>query len=174
VPLGVRECPLCGHIFEAAQDQGTEPLERFVMTEIDLLGRSSFRWVDLFGDDAALIANGFTAWAGAFFLDGRWHAVGGAKGTGARLLSVGERIVCLAAADDWLNEHESDESAPKSRRWLDQAPTEKQLALLPDEYRQDLSLTRYEASALLTFRFNRSHIRRLVLGADEAATARAA
>ena len=50
------------------------------MTEIDLLKRSSFRWVDLFGDDAALVANGFNAWGGVFFLNGRWHAVGGAQG----------------------------------------------------------------------------------------------
>jgi DNA repair protein RadD len=172
VPLGARECPLCGHIFESAS--GGAPLDHFVMTEIDLLSRSSFRWVDLFGDDGALVANGFNAWAGVFFLSGRWHAVGGAKDNSPRLLAIGERIVCLAAADDWLNEHESDESAHKSRRWLDQPPTEKQLALLSPEDRQDLSLTRYEASALLTFRFNRGRIRRLIFDAGGAAMERAA
>jgi DNA repair protein RadD len=87
------------------------------MTEIDLLSRSSFRWVDLFGDDGALVANGFTAWGGVFFLAGRGHAVGGAKDNSPRLLAIGERTVCLAAADDWLNEHETDESAHKSRRF---------------------------------------------------------
>ena len=50
------------------------------MTEIDLLKRSSFQWCDLFGDDAALIANGFNAWGGVFFLNGRWYAVGGGTG----------------------------------------------------------------------------------------------
>ena len=84
VPLGVKECPLCGHIFEGAS--GAAPLDQFVMTEIDLLSRSSFRWVDLFGDDGALVANGFTAWGGVFFLNGRWHAVGGAKDNSPRLL----------------------------------------------------------------------------------------
>ena len=69
----------------------TRPLSGFVMTEIDLLKRSSFAWVDLFGDDAALMANGFHAWGGIFFLEGRWHAVGGAKGKAPRLLGVGER-----------------------------------------------------------------------------------
>jgi superfamily II DNA or RNA helicase len=171
VPLGVRECPLCGHIFESAS--GTAPLDHFVMTEIDLLSRSSFRWVDLFGDDGALVANGFNAWGGAFFLNGRWHAVGGTKDNSPRLLAIGERMVCLASADDWVNEHETDESAHKSRRWLDQPPTEKQLAYLP-EHRQDLSLTRYEASALLTFRFNRGQIRRLVFDATAAVTGIAA
>ena len=52
----------------------------FAMTEIDLLKRSSFQWCDLFGDDAALVANGFNAWGGAFFLNGRWYAVGGGRG----------------------------------------------------------------------------------------------
>ena len=96
--------------------------------------------------------------------------MGGAKDNSPRLLAIGERTVCLAAADDWLNEHETDESAHKSRRWLDQPPTEKQLAYLLPEHRQDLSLTRYEASALLTFRFNRGQIRRLIFDAVDAAT----
>ena len=77
------------------------------------------------------MANGFTAWGGVFFLDGRWHAVGGAKGESPRLLGIGERTVCLAQADDWLNAHETDESAFKTRGWLSQPPTEKQLHYLP-------------------------------------------
>lgn len=136
------------------------------MTELDLLERSSFAWVDLFGDDAALMANGFHAWGGVFFLEGRWHAVGGAKGKATRLLSVGERIVCLAQADDWLNDHETDESAFKSKGWLRQDATEKQLNCLPPEFRRDYGLTRYRASALISFQFNKRDIRRLVTAAE--------
>ena len=161
VPLAVLGCPLCGYEF----GDGTMPIGNFVMSEVDLLKRSSFRWADLFGDDAALIANGFHAWGGIFFLEGRWHALGGAKGQPARLLSVGERTVCLAAADDWLNENESDESAHKTKSWLNQPATEKQLQYLPPECRQDYGLDRYRASTLLSFRFNKAAIRRLVLGA---------
>ncbi|MBF0182117.1 MAG: DEAD/DEAH box helicase [Magnetococcales bacterium] len=163
VPLAVRECPLCGYVWERQErDDGSEAIENFVMTELDLLARSSFLWVDLFGDDAALVANGFTAWGGIFFLDGRWHAVGGGNGLTARLLSIGERIVCLAAADDWLNENETADSAHKSKRWIREAATERQLQYLPAEYRLDLNLTRYQASALLTFRFNRRAIQELI------------
>jgi superfamily II DNA or RNA helicase len=175
IPLSSRECPLCGHAFTCDDgDDAPQPLGDFVMSEIDLLKRSSFKWCDLFGEDAALVATGFTAWAGVFFLNGRWYAVGGRQRHPTALVGAGERMVCLAAADDWLNEHESDESAHKTRRWLSQPPTDKQLALLPTEYRQDFGLTRYQASALIAFQFNKAAIRRLVFGADSSADARAA
>ncbi len=165
VPLAVRECPLCGHVWEKDENSGPEAISDFVMTEVDLLARSNFLWVDLFGDDAALLANGFTAWSGIFFLNGRWYAVGGATGSAARLLSIGERIVCLAAADDWLCERENENGAHKTKRWLNEMPTEKQLQYLPAEYRYDHSLNRYQASCLLTFKFNKKVIQSLVFGA---------
>jgi len=165
VPLAATECPLCGEIL--LQDEGETgadamPLSGFVMTEIDLLKRSSFAWVDLFGTDDALMATGFTAWGGIFWMAGVWYAIGGAKGERPRLLGVGERTVCLAQADDWLNTHESDESAFKTRGWLRQPPTDKQLKYLPPECRHDFGLTRYRASALMTFGFNKRAIQAAV------------
>ncbi len=166
IPLAARECPLCGALLVEPKDEAVAgALEGFVMTEIDLLKRSSFQWVDLFGDEAALMATGFTAWGGIFWLDGLWYAVGGRRGAQPRLLGIGERAVCLAQADDWLNAHESDESAFKTRGWLRQAPTEKQLQYLPASARQDYGLTRYHASALISFRFNKRAIRQLVQAA---------
>jgi hypothetical protein len=181
IPLSCNECPICGEkltteIREEGDGMGPERalFSGFDMTEIDLLKRSSFEWVDLHGDGAALVANGFTAWAGVFFLNGRWYGIGGTQGKPARLLGVGEEMVCLAAADDWLNTNESDETAHKTRNWLRQPATERQLAWLPPECRLDFSLTRYRASALLTFRFNRERIRNLVFGAEKAQFAAAA
>ncbi len=170
VPLAAMECPLCGYLWESVGDDESEltPLSDFVMSEVDLLKRSSFRWCDLFGDDAALVANGFHAWGGIFFLHGRWHALGGSKGLRPRLLAMGERTVCLAAADDWLNENETDESAHKTRSWLNQSATDRQLQYLPPQYRQDFGLTRYQASALLTFQFNKGAITKLVTSASDA------
>lgn len=168
VPLATTECPLCGHVWERADAGEVAPLGDFIMSEIDLLKRSSFRWCDLFGDDAALIASGFNAWGGVFFLSGRWYGVGGLQKQRPHLLAVGERTICLAAANDWLNDHESDETAHKTRRWLNQPPTDRQLTFLPTAYRQDFGLTRYQASALLAFRFNRDAIRSLVFGAADA------
>ncbi|EPX84299.1 DNA or RNA helicase of superfamily II [Rubellimicrobium thermophilum DSM 16684] len=167
IPLAATECPLCGEVFpredeEAGEGGGAAPLSGFMMTEIDLLKRSSFAWVDLYGTDDALIATGFAAWGGIFWLDGVWYAIGGAKGERPHLLGVGERTVCLAQADDWLNTHETDESAFKTRSWLRQPPTEKQLQYLPAECRYDFGLTRYRASALMTFGFNKRAIRQLI------------
>ena len=168
VPMAVMECPLCGHVWEKQENPSRGVLDHFVMSEIDLLSRSNFRWCDLFGSDDALMATGFNAWGGIFFLNGRWHAVGGAKGHTTQLLAVGERTVCMAKADDWLNEHESEDSAHKTRRWLNESPTPKQLQYLPPELRADFGLTRYQASALLSFRFNRNAIVRLVNAANDA------
>jgi hypothetical protein len=71
-------------------------------------------------------------------------------------------MVCLAQADDFLNTHESEDAAHKTRAWLNQPATEQQLRYLPPQARQDFGLTRYRASALLSFGFNKSGIRRAV------------
>ncbi|WP_339751855.1 DEAD/DEAH box helicase [uncultured Marinobacter sp.] len=167
VPAASMECPLCGHCWERAESEEKIELSDFVMSELDLLKRSSFRWCDLFGDDGALMATGFDAWAGVFFLNGRWYGVGGGKNLGTNLLALGERTVSLAAADDWLNEHESEDTALKSRRRLNQAATQQQLRYLPPAYRQDFGLTRYQASCLLAFQFNKRDIQSRVFGAAD-------
>jgi len=163
VPIACRECPLCGYDFGETPSAGG--LADFVMTEIDLLSRSNFRWVDLFGRDDALMAAGFSAWAGVFFLDGQWYAVG--NGKPPRLLAVGERMVCLAAADDWLNDQETADTAHKSRHWLNQPPTQRQLEFLPPACRADFGMTRYEVSCRLSFEFNKHAIRKVVMGASD-------
>ncbi len=169
VPVATKECSLCDYVWEKAEAESTSKvaLTDFVMSEIDLLKRSFFRWCDLFSDDAALMATGFEAWAGVFFLTGHWFGLGGGKQLPARLLAVGERTLCLAAADDWLNEHESEDAAIKSRKWLNQTATAQQLKFLPLEYRQNFGLTRYHASCLLAFQFNKSTIQSHIFKASE-------
>jgi hypothetical protein len=63
-------------------------------------------------------------------------------------LAKGDRTVCLAAADDWLNEHETEDAANKSRKWLNQSATSQQLRYLPPAYRRDFGLTRFHPLAL--------------------------
>lgn len=164
VPAAVRECPLCGYEWKAQAEAKELAENSFVMSEIDLLKRSSFLWVDLQQNDKYFLATGFNAWGGVFFKDGEWHAIGGIKNQSPKLLAVGERVLCFAAADDWLNTHESDESAHKTRSWVRQPATDKQLQYLPD-HRNDFGITRYKASALMTMRFNRDGIQRAIQSA---------
>jgi len=163
VPIATQECSLCGYVWEKVpQEQEGSELGEFVMSEIDLLKRSSFRWCDLFGDESSLLATGFNAWSGIFYLQGQWHAVGGLKTRSVHLLSVGERLVCLAAANDWLNDNETDETAHKTRSWHSKSATAKQLQMLPPEFRNDFGMTRYQAAAQITFHFNKGRIQKCV------------
>ena len=59
VPLGVRECPMCGYIFQ----RKSEALSDFKMTEVELMDRSPFRWIDLFGTGVCMAATGFNAFS---------------------------------------------------------------------------------------------------------------
>ena len=168
VPAAVRECPLCGYEWQQQAPTHELPAGGFIMSEIDILKRSSFLWVDLVDNDKCFMATGFNAWGGVFLKDGAWHAIGGMKNQPPKHLAFGERIVCFAAADDWLNLYESDETAHKTRGWLRQPATSKQLQYLRS-HRNDYSLTRYKASALLTAQFNREGINRAMSAARGAA-----
>lgn len=156
VPIRVIECPMCGHKFEPPPKP---PLEDFEMTEVDLLRRSSFKWCDLEGDGSILVATGFSAYGALFARNGRYCAIGGLKDGTTKLLAEGDRITCLASADDWLNLNETEEAAHKSRGWLRLPPSDKQLQYLPDAY-AGRSMTRYSAACALSLAFNRSRIAR--------------
>lgn len=160
VPIRAVECPMCGHEFEPPEKPA---LESFEMTEIDLLRNSPFQWCPV--DNSVVMATGFEAWGGIISRDGRWYAVGGAKNAPAKVLQVGERLACLASADDWLRMNETEDAAHKSRRWLRQPVTDKQLRYLPPERRGD-ELTRYEASCVLAHTFNRWKIAQAIHAAD--------
>ena len=150
VPVASRECPFCGHEFPSKEKS---TLSNFEMTEMDLLTRSPFQWCPI--SDDTVMATGFEAWGGIFMQGNRWYAVGGSKANAPRVLYVGDRTACLASADDWLCLNESEDAAHKSRRWLHQPPTDKQLHYLPSGARP---LTRYEASCMLAHSFNRGRI----------------
>lgn len=158
VPIQVRECPFCGHEFPVAKEKA---LEDFEMTEIDLLARSSFQWCDLAGDGTVMAATGFTAWSMVLYQNGLWYAVGGREEQPSQVLYVGDRIACLASADDWMNSNETEEAAHKSRRWLQCPPTPKQIQYLPASA-LNAPLTRYKASCLLSLRFNETRIQRAI------------
>jgi hypothetical protein len=165
MPASSQTCLICGHAFERIDHIKVAALTDFVMTEVDLLNQSVFQWCDVFADDESLMATGFTAWAGLFYLNQHWYAIGGLKKVKAKLLASGDKLVCLAAADDWLNEHETEKAAMKSKRWLNQVATAQQLQFLPTRFRYDHSLTRYRASCLLAFTFNKRDIHNTIFKA---------
>jgi predicted RNA-binding Zn-ribbon protein involved in translation (DUF1610 family) len=159
IPLASYECPICGKELRSERQKAEKELVTSVeMMEINLLNRSSFEWVELFDDRSAFFSTGFNAWAGVFKLQDNWYSVGGKEKGAARILTVGERVVCLAAADDWLNENETEETAYKTRKWLTELPTERQISVLPKESKLDFNLTRYQASAHITFQSNKGAI----------------
>jgi hypothetical protein len=151
IPIRLMECPMCGYEF---QRQGKAALEDFEMTEVDLLKRSPFKWCPIAADGSAIMATGFDAWSGIFLVNGEWRAVGGLKDGLAKILHIGDRVACLSSADDWLCLNETEAAAHKSRRWLKQPPTDKQLIYLPDSRKQTVH-TRYEASCVLAHAFNK-------------------
>jgi hypothetical protein len=164
IPLSSRQCPICGDELEKRDRSGeseVQPLSYVEMVEINLLERSQFQWVDLFVDDLSFYSGGFNAWGGVFCTGSDWIAVGGNNFSNAQLLMRGDRVQCFAAADDWLNEYETDDTAHRSRSWLDEEPTQRQLAVLPSKERLNFNLTRYRASALISFNKNKSAIREI-------------
>jgi hypothetical protein len=166
LPLGASICDLCGHIF--TREIGEKRLlTAFEMTEIDLLDRSPFFWCDLHGDGQALMASGFQGWAGVFHDGTLWHALGRPRGQAIRPLAVGTRVQALAAADDFLRMTETSSAAAKSRRWLNDPASMRQIELLQragfETSGMDFGLSKYAANCHLNFRWNRAAIRAAVL-----------
>lgn len=174
VPACLYECPICGYTWPmtatekvqlAADSESQEPdfLSDFAMTEVDLLEQSPFRWEALF-DGVVTIANAIDAWVCVIFYQGRWVSIGGAKESGITIVAdSNDRLLSLAAADDFLRDHGDEEGASKQARWLHQPATEKQLQHLGMNAMAGLSVSRYRASCLLTWKFSERGIKQKVM-----------
>lgn len=163
-PLNAMTCALCGYIYvhsdpEAALERSAkEALEHFVLTEIDLLEASPFRWEDIF-DGLVAVATAFDAWAMCVCMQGAWYGVGGSTETGVRVVASGDKIVCMAAADDFLRQYGDTKGAGKAKRWLNEPATPKQLGHMGLGPAQGFGVTRYSAACHLTWKFNERSIR---------------
>mgnify|MGYP001160807762 FL=1 len=162
VPLGVRECPFCGHTFES----NGEPLENFEMTEVDLMERSPFRWIDLFGNGACMAASGFNCFALIADVDGLCIAIVKKKDGKTRAISIGTKRHVMASADDFMRQNETSDSAKKTKRWLNDAVSIKQRELLAKNGVNvspiDFSWTKYRAACMLNYIWNKRFIDHLV------------
>lgn len=169
LPAQTRVCPLCGFQFERQGADGEEGVVRVELTEMEILNASPFRYVDLFGSGRAMIAKGFEAWAGIFSPDGdTWHALGKTKAERKlHRIAASERLQAMAAADDFLRTYETDGAAKKTKRWLDEPATMKQVEMLARmgyAIEQDLlgasNFTKYSAACHYEFQLCRNLIER--------------
>ena len=159
IPLSSRECPICGHEFGA---DNKEALENFTMTEVDLIDRSPFRWLDLFENSRCMMASGFNGFGLVAHLDNLSVCVVKRDRGRLRIISVGTKEQAIAAADDFLRGIEDSDGARKGKRWLNQAVTFKQKDALSRHNvfirPMDFSWNKYKAACWLNYLWNKKEI----------------
>lgn len=168
VPLSSAICPTCDYVFDGVERRRSEAEERgiledFNLTEVEILELSPFRWEAMWGG-AVTIANAMTAWACVVQHNGRQYAVGGCDGEKhTKLIAVtDDRLQAISSADDYLREYGDRDAARKSKRWLHEPPSDKQIAALG--YNQFvMGLTKYRAVCELTWKWKEKQIRTKVL-----------
>jgi hypothetical protein len=157
LPAATAVCPFCGHEFRSKDEELKGALQEFVMSEMEMIEASPFRWEPLF-DGLVLIANGMKAWATVIEFSDVYYAFGAEEGKPVRRIDYNtDKPMCVASADDFLREHGDTSLCRKSRSWLCMPPTPKQL-----EHLQGASMfnvNRYRASCLLTWKWNEAKIK---------------
>lgn len=166
VPLGVTECPICGHEFIGEGQAEKEEMDNFQMTEIDLMDRSPFRWIDLFGTGRCMAATGFNGFGMVADLGDVCVAVVRHGKGRVRAVSIGTKAQAIAAADDFLRRIEESDAAKKSRRWLDERVTTKQRTILLQHGisvpGMDFSWTKYKAACMISYVWNKQVVDNIV------------
>jgi len=170
VPTGCLNCPFCGFRFEKPGGEDGEA-DAVQLTEIDLMNRSPFRWVDLFGNGRVLVASGFDCFSVVASPDGEnWYSIGKEKGQ-RLLVTLGEtgKPQAVAMADDFLRQRETGLNSNKARRWMADPATLKQAAHL-QRFGYNViegpfgaeNFTKLTATAHLNFIWNRRQIEKII------------
>ncbi len=163
VSANTRICPICEHEF---QKKVKEALDSFVMTEYDLMKLSPFMWIDPFGNGNAMMATGFSGFTLVGNIGEYWIAIVKAQNGRPRVVSIGEKVQAMAAGDDFLREIEDSNAANKTKRWLNQAATDKQKEHLRKNGVQisaiDFSWTKYKAACCLGYYWNKQKIDKII------------
>ena len=163
VPLGVRECPICGHDFAKQEEM---KLKKFNMTEVELINKSQFRWIRIFESDKCLMASGFNGFAMVIDLGDNFLGLTKLRNGDLRAVSIGNKREAIASADDFLRKIESSDKAKKNKQWLNEPVSEKQRRILINKGYTispfDFSWTKYKASCLLDYLFNKKKVDHLI------------
>jgi superfamily II DNA or RNA helicase len=170
IPKEAEECPLCNADLgekkqvEDKKKKSKGVLSNFEMAEIDLLDHVNFPFMKL--DNDTLLASGFNSWGYVCRKGDIWVAVGGRQErtytlstwdsepmpeVPTRVIYQGGKLEAIAAANDFLSLYEKQETAMKTASWRNQRPTDRQLSILPLNYKTKNSLTRGDASAIITY-----------------------
>ncbi len=194
VPQSSRECPICGHEFPpedfrkvsprsgssgggSGTDQVQQALTNFVMTEIDILQDSPFKY-ESFYEGRVMLCFGFTYWAAVVhYQDGRHYAIGAeAIDENARnyklhvLNSSSNYLMALQSADDYMRTKGNKTDAKRVAQWMYAPPTDKQLQVLGhDAAGETFSMSKYRASCGIQFKFYKNQLRNAIEGFKHAA-----
>jgi superfamily II DNA or RNA helicase len=160
-------CKACGLALVAPKEK--EALADFVLTEVDLFNQSPFAWEELWSG-AVWMACSFESWAAVVNVAGEWFAVGGAtegdrKGVHLLAARQNDRLLALAAGDDWMRECGDAGAAAKTKRWLTMPISDKQREALGVSAMEAIGVTRYRAACLMTWKWSQNAIRAKVMGA---------
>lgn len=158
IPVATRECPLCGYEYPPPEEVSKAALENVVMTEIDIMNESPFKWETLF-NGLVMVATAFDAWAVCVNFKGVWHAVGGCQETGVKHVGAGASVTAIAAADDYLRMYGDNKAAGKSKRWLTLPATPKQLEALGVRPEHGYGINRYLAACRITWKWHEKAIK---------------
>lgn len=173
-----RSCGHCGYVISVV-GSGGEPaagpttLTKFVLTEIDILQDSPFKY-ESFYDGRVMICFGFNYWAAVVsYQDGRFYAVG-AEANGQNnyrlhcVASTDNYLVALQSADDFMRTKGSKTDARRVAQWLYENATDKQMQILnrggQDPGAMNFGMTKYRASCAIQFKFYGNQIRACVEG----------
>lgn len=191
VPKSSKECPICAHEFPPEDfrkvttrstgggdsNRVQQALTNFVMTEIDILQDSPFKY-EAFFDGRVMLCFGFTYWAAVVhYQDGRFYAIGAesldenAKNYKLHVLnSSNSYLMALQSADDYMRTKGNNTDAKRVAQWLYSPPTSKQLEILGrDAGGGGFSMTKYRASCAIQFKFYKNQLRNAIEGMKHAA-----
>jgi hypothetical protein len=169
IPAGFRTCPLCSFRFEKEKELAPSEVN---MLEMDILGQSPFRWINLFNSESVLFASGFAAMAGVFSPNGgdTWYALGKlVLDKQIHKLAVTGRLQALAAASDFLRQNETNDAAKKSKTWLNDSASPKQITFLRQlgynvktDPLGNSEYSKYSAACHINFSLNRNSIEKAI------------
>lgn len=165
LPIQTKICPLCGYEFKVEFDFGDyDEVKEFQLIELELLKKSPFPWLNIFPSGKVLICSGFDAWSCVCSPDGEdWYAIGGSKiKRSASLIDISRKTTALASADDFMRQEETNRTAKKAAKWMTEPASDSQYQMLSRIGYPSMAMTKGEAAAHLTFKFNQNKIEQLM------------